>query len=264
MNPVNTKYFMEDAREAARLSAKVDPPAWVERYLSSLLKDGTDVLDVGCGPGVIASAVACVNPQSKVIGIDQSTQRIASGQSVEIPSNLSLRSGDARALPFKDDSFDLVYTRFMLEYVKSPQDIVGEILRVCRPGGRVLLQDLDGQLLWHYPEDEELQAQISKVVAALSKTGFDPFVGRKLFWLAKTAGLQNIQVQAESYHLFAGRIDDHNLKLWEMKLDIAMPAAAIALGSESAAQSLKKKFLDYLRREDTLTYSIVFTVNGSK
>ena len=61
--------------------------------------------------------------------------------------------------------------------------------RVCKPGGTVLLQDLDGQLLWHYPEDAEVQQTAEKVVAALAATGFDPFVGRKLFWLAKKAGL---------------------------------------------------------------------------
>src|SRR5206468_5342108 len=68
----------------------------------------------------------------------------------------------------------------------------------------VLLQDLDGQLLWHYPEDAVVQSTAERVVNALEATGFDPFVGRKLFWLARTAGLQNVEVQVECYHLIAG------------------------------------------------------------
>src|SRR5437868_15532305 len=95
------------------------------------------------------------------------------------------------------------------------------MVRVCRPGGTVLFQDLDGQLLWNYPEDPAVQRTVEKVVAGLGKTGFDPFVGRKLFSLAQKAGLNNIEVQAECYHLIVGDIDRTILKRWELKLEIA-------------------------------------------
>jgi hypothetical protein len=138
------------------------------------------------------------------------------------------------------------------------------MVRVCCPGGRILLQDLDGQLVWHYPEDVELQETLGRVMAGLAEGGFDPLVGRKLFSLAKSAGLTDIEVTAESYHLYAGCIGNRNLRLWETKFDIAMPAAAKILGSTDAAQRLKYRFLEYLCRDDTLTYSVLFTVTGTK
>jgi len=95
------------------------------------------------------------------------------------------------------------------------------------------------------------------VLRGLSATGFDPFVGRKLLSLAKTSGLRDVSVAVEAYHLIAGQVDDRNLGLWETKLDIAMPAAARILGSQQAALALKVRFLDYLKREDTLSYSVV-------
>jgi len=101
-------------------------------------------------------------------------------------------------------------------------------------------------------------------VAALATTGFDPFVGRKLFSMARNAGLTNIDVQAECYHLIVGEADPHILKQWELKLEIAGPQMSRVLGSESEARKQSQAFLDFLRRPDTLTYSTVFTGDGGE
>lgn len=265
MSQRTADYFMDDPREARRLAAKVDAAEWVHHYLRERVPHGARVLDVGCGPGVLAAEAARQIPDSRVIGLDASASRIE-----EAKRNLSdfagaeAHLGDASALPFTTGSFDVVYSRMLLEYLPDKPKAVAEMTRVCRPGGIVLLQDLDGQLVWHHPSDEELEADVQRVLVALSTTGFDPFVGRKLFSFARAAGLRDIAVNAESYHLFAGRIDAENLRLWALKLDIALPAAAKALGGTDAAQRLKNRFLDYLQREDTLTYSVVFTVSGKK
>jgi hypothetical protein len=109
-----------------------------------------------------------------------------------------------------------------------------------------------------------MQQTVSRVLKSLAKSGFDPFVGRKLFWLARNAGLDNVRVQAESYHLIAGEIDPALLKHWELKLQIAKPLMQEALGSAYEADEEIRRFLHYLRRPDTLTYSNVFTVVGEK
>jgi hypothetical protein len=54
------------------------------------------------------------------------------------------------------------------------------------------------------------------------------------------------------------------LKQWELKLEIAAPQLKKVLGGETAAREHAKRFLEYLRRPDTLTYSTVFTVSGKK
>lgn len=167
-------------------------------------------------------------------------------------------------MQFPAESFDLVYCRMLLQYLQKKERALSELVRVCRPGGKVLLQDLDGQLLWHYPEDPALQRAVEKGVAALGETGFDPFVGRKLFWLAGKAGLENLKVQVECYHLIAGEPLPEVLKQWELKLDIARPRMARVFGSEVQAKEHSRRFLEYLSRPDTLTYSTVFTVTGEK
>lgn len=258
-------YLMEDPREAARLENKVDPQAWVQKYLAHRVQAGAEVLCVGCGPGVILSAVTALDPSTRGTGIDISSDRVREAiERNQGNSRVEFLCGDAQAMQFPSGRFDAVYTRMLLQYLREKEKAVAEMVRVCRPGGTVLLQDLDGQLVWHYPEDPVLQRGIEKVLGALAATGFDPFVGRKLYWLAHRAGLQKLDVQAESYHLIAGAAEQRIFKQWELKLDIAKTHMAKVFGSKAAAEEHVARFLEYLRRPDTLTYSIVFTVTGKK
>jgi SAM-dependent methyltransferase len=256
---------MEDPREALRLELKVDPDAWVQKYLAHRVCPSAVVLSVGCGPGVILRAVTNLDSSIRATGMDVSELRLQQAQEKNRGnSRVQFVCGDAQSMDFQSSSFDLVYCRMLLQYLKEKERAVSEMARVCKPGGTVLLQDLDGQLLWHYPDDPEVQRTLEKVVTALAATGFDPFVGRKLFWLAQHAGLTNIDVQVECYHLIAGEADQHILRQWEMKLEIARPQLSRILGSETEAQEQSRAFLEFLRRPDTLTYSTVFTVAGEK
>ena len=258
-------YFMDDPREATRLADKVNSHQWVEQYLSQYISKTLAVLEVGCGPGMLVAELAGRYSELEIIGMDASPDRIAHAERQLVGlKNATAILGKAESLAFESSRFDLTYCRFLFQYLPNPLLALQEMVRVTRPGGRVFLQDLDGQLLWHYPPDEAFQSSLEKVVDALATSGFDPFVGRKLFHLAYTAGLEEIQVQVEPYHLYAGKIDEHNYRLWELKLDIAIPAAAKALGRQEAAQKLKAQFLEYLLREDSLTYSTIFTVTGIK
>ncbi len=265
MNPESPRYFMDDPREAGRLSRKVDPQAWVSKFLQPLLPASGRVLDVGCGPGVIAKAVAETNPSIHICGYDGSADRInqARDNCSHLP-NADFARGDAHSLPFDGESFDFTYCRFLVEYLADKQQAVSEMVRVLKPGGLLLLQDLDGQLVWHYPEDESLQRRVARTLEILAKSGFDPFVGRKLFSLMRAARLSDLDMQVECYHLYAGPINDSALDLWDLKLDIALPAAAEALGSHDEAIEFKRDYLAYLKDPDTITYSVLFTVVGRK
>ena len=258
-------YIMEDPREAMRLELKVDPASWVRKYLAPHLKQDAAVLSVGCGPGVILREVCAINPSIEGTGIDISAQRVDDAtQKHSSNPRMKFVLGDAHEMPFPSESFDLVYSRMLFEYLENKERAAAEMVRVCRPGGKILLQDLDGQLLWNYPEDPAMQSAIETVVAGLARTGFDPFVGRKLFSLAYKAGLRNIGVQVECYHLIAGQADSSILQQWELKLEIAIPQMARIFGNERTAREHANRFLEYLRRPDTLTYSNVFTVLGEK
>jgi SAM-dependent methyltransferase len=155
-----------------------------------------------------------------------------------------------------------VYTRFLLEYLKEPVKAIAELGRIIKPGGRVVLQDLDGQLLFQYPYEVP---EIKKVFDVLRETtGFDPYIGRKLYHYSRKAGLSFIDIDIRPYHLFVGKIDDFNYDLWDMKFEIATPQFAEALGSYKEAEQLKEKYMNFLKSEDTFLYSNLFTLYLSK
>ncbi|MCA8996996.1 MAG: methyltransferase domain-containing protein [Planctomycetaceae bacterium] len=260
-----TDYLMEDDREARRLSEKVVPQEWVDRYLRPLNLHTERILDVGCGPAVITAEIGRRYPRTQVVGIDASPQRIDAAQRniLHVP-NVSIQLGDAHILPFDDETFDLVVCRFLLEYLKDKPLAVTEMKRVLRPGGRLLLQDLDGQLIWHDPPDDTLQRGLETVLSILGKSGFDPLIGRKLFHFCQTAGFESIQVSIEPYHLIAGSIDAKNRALWKEKLHIATKSINKMAEIQGDVADLSRQFLEYLDRPDTMTYSVLFSVLAIK
>ncbi|HKT23451.1 MAG TPA: methyltransferase domain-containing protein [Terriglobales bacterium] len=256
---------MDDPREAKRLEMKVDPVAWVNRYVADRVAPGFEVLSVGCGPGLMLREITKLDPSIRGTGIDISSSRVQAAKQKNAGNRqLKFICGDAQEMQFARNSFDFVYSRMLFQYLQKKEQALDELVRVCKPGGTVLLQDLDGQLLWNYPEERELQRALEQVVGALSKTGFDPFVGRKLFRLAQRSGLENLKVQVECYHLIAGEPSPKILEEWKLKLDIALPQIVQALGNERQAREQVQRFIEYLSRPDTLTYSNVFTVTGEK
>jgi SAM-dependent methyltransferase len=246
------------------LSHHLDALEWITAHLAPHLSRAASILEVGCGAGVMAAEVARKYAAARVVGVDRERERLAEAGCVgeDLP-NLSFLPADPIALPFASGSFEAVYTRFLPGRVTAPARVIGEMARVCTPGGRVIVQDVDGYLLWHHPIDPALQAGLERAVAALAAEGLDPLIGRKLYALAREAGLRNIDVKISPHHLHAGRIDRRGGDAWARTIEEMLPAIAAALGRSEAAL-LKRKLLEQLRDEGTLMYSVLFTVSGTR
>jgi ubiquinone/menaquinone biosynthesis C-methylase UbiE len=112
--------------------------AWLEPLTADMV-----VLDVACGAAHVAEVVAPHVRQ--VVGIDLTPSLLNLGAARLRDagvSNVLLQEGNAHALPFVDGSFDIVCCRAALHHLADPQQAVAEMVRACRPGGRVVLSDL--------------------------------------------------------------------------------------------------------------------------
>lgn len=99
-------------------------------------------LDVACGPGLTACALATV--AAHVTGIDLTPamlERARARQAEHGLTNLTWQLGDVYSLPFDDGSFSLVITRFSFHHFLNPSAVLSEMTRVCAPGGRVMVWD---------------------------------------------------------------------------------------------------------------------------
>lgn len=101
-----------------------------------------DVLDVACGPGLLAVALA--RGARRVTGIDVTPAMLARARREQAAAgltNLHFDAGDARALPYPDERFDRVLTRFTFHHFVEPARVLAEMVRVCAPGGLVTVID---------------------------------------------------------------------------------------------------------------------------
>lgn len=102
------------------------------------LRAGEQVLDVACGTGVAALAAARRN--ADVVGVDFSTSSLTIARrraAFERLVNVSFQEADAEALPFADASFDVVLSTFGAQFVGDQHAAAQELIRVCKPGGRI-------------------------------------------------------------------------------------------------------------------------------
>lgn len=103
------------------------------------LTPGTRVLDVACGTG--NTAIPAAQTGAQVTGVDIAANLIAQAKerAKKAGVNAEFREGDAEALDFPDQSFDVVISVFGAMFAPRPEKVAAEFLRVCRPGGRIAM-----------------------------------------------------------------------------------------------------------------------------
>jgi len=94
-------------------------------------------LDVGCGNGAFTEVLMARCAPSEVIAIDPSEGQVAFGRTRPGAQGADFRIGDAQALPFGDDRFDVAAMALVLTFLSAPHKAVSEMARVVRPGGWV-------------------------------------------------------------------------------------------------------------------------------
>jgi ubiquinone/menaquinone biosynthesis C-methylase UbiE len=111
--------------------------------------DGDRCLEIGCGGGVLLERVLAAGARSAA-GLDHSADMlalsIARNAEALATDRLAVKLGDASAIPWADQSFDAVFTANMFFYVKDPAAVLGEVFRVLRPGGRLVIHTTPGPL----------------------------------------------------------------------------------------------------------------------
>jgi arsenite methyltransferase len=182
-----------DDRASSRVEAQYKTPDLVQQRCvvrAALdLQPGEDVLDIGSGPGLLACEMAAdVGPDGSVHGIDPSDSMLAIGRRrgrAADSAPVTLTSGDACSLAFVEDSFDAAAATQVYEYVLDMPAALGEVYRVLRPGGRLLVLDTDwDSIVWHSNDRERMR----RVLTAWNGHLVDPHLPRRLTRLLEGAG----------------------------------------------------------------------------
>jgi SAM-dependent methyltransferase len=182
----------------ARWQAVIDLRSWERERLN--VQPGEHLIDVGCGLGDVARGYAReVAPDGVVTAIDASEAMLAVARqrSSAIGVDVDFRVGDALALDVPDDSFDALRSERMLQWLPDPEAAFAEMVRVVRPGGRLVVTDADWRTLaWDLPDVAGSEA-FRTALAALRGPGFG--IGGRLLNLARDAGLDDVQCSAATH-----------------------------------------------------------------
>lgn len=123
---------------------------------------GQVVLDVGTGPGEPALSLAgLVGADGKIVGIDPVAEMVAAARRAAQrvgTGNVEFEVASAESLPFADNTFDAAISRFGMMFVPAPVDGVREMLRVLKPGKKLVLA------VWHHAKDNPFHYALSRVM----------------------------------------------------------------------------------------------------
>lgn len=172
---------------------------------------GETFLDVGSGLGHFARDVARVT-RAQALGVERSEEQIAKARdfarAVGEEGLVEFRAGDALALPLAENelgTFDCVHARFLLEHLRDPQAAVDQMASAVRPGGRVVLEDDDHELLRLWPEPPHVMTVWRAYMRTYDRLGNDPIVGRRLVQLLAVAGLRPRRIELLPFGACSGQ-----------------------------------------------------------
>lgn len=176
--------FLDNQAEVHRLRVEAEARLQVAK--------GGKVLDVGCGIGGATFRIAdhVTGPTGLAAGIDisQAMVGVAQQRAAQRPE-LAFRVGDAGAIPYPDGYFDAARSERVFLYLPDRLATIREMMRVTRPGGRVVLMDTDVDCTAIYSNNPALARKMTSLMAASLP---NPYSGRELPSLAKQAGLKNV------------------------------------------------------------------------
>ncbi|MGH8865429.1 MAG: methyltransferase domain-containing protein [Blastocatellia bacterium] len=163
------------------------------------LRGGERILDVGSGLGQLSRAMARASGV-RVISIERSDEQIAEAERQAAQAGeaslVEFRRGDALRFPLREEewgTFDVAHTRYLLEHLRDPLAVVRAMVRAVRPGGRIVLEDDDHDLLRLWPEPPGFAALWQAYQRGFEHLGNDPVIGRRLVSLLVEAGADPVR-----------------------------------------------------------------------
>jgi ubiquinone/menaquinone biosynthesis C-methylase UbiE len=266
-----TDYIMGLPSEPERIRSKTNPVLLDHHLTWAGLCAGETFVDFGCASGEVVRAASTKLGHTRIVGLDGDARMLE--YAAEASDRLGLRNieyleasiAGPNSTHLPDSTFDHAWTRFFLEYQKDPTEVVGEMVRVVRPGGKVTLIDIDGNCLWHHPMSASFRADIEEVMEDLRTAGFDPHAGARLTQYASKAGLVDIRQQVEPYHWIIGRPDDATAAAWTTKLQSIKHTYLTRVAPHKDDKSaFFDDFLALVMADETMTWSLAHLVQGTK
>ncbi len=214
------------------------------------LTNTSRVLELGSGLGILASEVAKKVPRGEVWGVEYSTDQLKLAKSES--GNLRFVQADAHHLPFRDKTFDVAYSRYVLEHLADPVRVLEEVHRVLKPGGKMFVQENNILMCMFDPDCPKFDRVWSRFAILQSRLGGDALIGKRLFRHFKNAGFKEIELSMSPEIHHSGQ---STLSPWIMNLIWILEGGRKGLEEEELASGKEideaiNELKSFLERKD--------------
>ena len=240
-------------------------PNWIEDRFAPRQDLARSVLSIGGGELEQMEAIAPVYPETFFTILEE--RDIRHWFRRRKPSearNLRTIRGNPTRLSFPHDSYDLVGCQFLLSLPLDPDPIIGEAIRVCAPGGTVLLQDLTGPPTepWFTTSfSDPVMAEIDTVLRELQSV---LFFGSMLNGTMEKYGMEDLRVSVQSCPTGDDWKDSIEQRLWQHKLHKAVPIALTRIDDDRSTEELVEAFLEQINPEAARSQVVMCSVTAKK
>lgn len=186
-----------EGRERLRVLARTLLPT-TSAFLDGLgIREGMTCLDVGCGGGDVTVELAQrVGPIGTVLGVDIDETKVRMAR--QEAHSAGLRNVEFRTMDIRvhrgPDQNDLVYARFLLTHLREPEDAIGRLRGLVRPGGILAVEDIDFSGSFTWPESAAYRRYHELYCSVVRGRGGDPEIGKRLPSLLVDEGLENVSM----------------------------------------------------------------------
>lgn len=205
-----------DEAELTRLALqhRIWADAAVGAWMRAGVLPGSRVLDLGCGPGHATFDLAnLVTSSGLVLGVDES-ERFTSylNQQATLRNIPQVKSeiADAENLTatLKEKSFDVVYTRWVLCWLKNPEKAIEGVAKVLKPGGRFVIHDyFNWKSMSPAPRSKAVDKMISAAITSFAQGGGDIDIAARLPQMLSDAGFELKHFDVHSRMARGGGVD---------------------------------------------------------
>jgi SAM-dependent methyltransferase len=227
---------------------------WTDTFTEFLVETlrpraGKRILDVGCGTGIAEVSLARMRlSQVELFGVDLLVERVkaAAATTRGVNAHVSYAAADASRLPFGDGVFDSTYCVAVLQHIRDVGDAVGELARVTREGGRLLVVEPDNAARYWFssiPSGMEAFAMGQRFFTALALArGESPAAqtGPLVAGLLREHGILPVSVQV--FPVTVSHLGPPEAKVWNARRE-----AVSAAMSKAPDESLRRLGADYLK-----------------
>jgi SAM-dependent methyltransferase len=157
------------------------------------LKPGLRCVDVGCGVGLVTEELAHMT--GSCVGVDNDEDFLNYARTHRSADGCEFRHLDVLTESLEPESYDVAFTRYLLSHLVDPLSVLKKIVSAVRPGGLILVEDVDFPGHFHHPPNPAFVRYLELYQNVVELRGGDPKLGRRLLELAQALQLTDIDVQ---------------------------------------------------------------------